>query len=265
VRNVIFRWTIWNATPFSIFMLCHSVETFRRFFGPAPRYIVFADDPTVVDAMRLCRFELADLKDIVSPFADPRGNWRKWAPPRLDIRAVELRIDSDIFLLADPADIRSFCEGQSGRNWLVTQEEFSAPWPYGNFAPRLPAGFVPMNVGLVGQAEGCDISADLQNAYDWWSTHVPDQEIKYHDEQGAVAYCLQRPARSDDVLLLDPGTHRVVCLTNDPPVNDVGGLILMHATYPDHPAFVRFIGKIAEVSGLPSTIPGKPPTSRVWR
>lgn len=262
--DVIFRWTIWKATPFSIFMLCHSVGTFRRFFGPAPRYIVFADDPTVLDASRLCSFELARLKDIDSTFADTRGNWRKWAPPRLDTHAVELRIDSDIFLLAEPADIRSFCEGRSGRKWLVTQEESSAPW-YGNFAQRLPAGFVPINAGLVGQAEGCDISADLRDAYDWWSTHVRDQEIKYHDEQGAIAYCLQKPAGSDQVLLLDPATHRVVCPTNEPPINDVGGLILMHATYPDHPAFVKFIQKIAEVSGLPSTIPGRPPTLRIWR
>ena len=162
VRNVILRWTIWNATPFSIFMLCHSVETFRHFFGATPRYIVFADDPPVVDALRLCSFELVNLKDVSSSFADTRGNWRKWAPPRLDIRAVELRINSDIFLLAEPSEIRSFCEGRSGRQWLVTREEFSAQWPYGNFAHRLPTDFIPVNVGLVGQSEGCDISPDLQ-------------------------------------------------------------------------------------------------------
>ena len=262
MRDVIFRWTVWNANPLSIFMLCHSVETFRRFFGPSPRYVVFAEDPAVVDALRLCSFELVCLKDADSPFADTRSNWRKWAPPRLDIRSVELRIDSDVFLLAEPAEIRRFCNGRSGRKWLVTQEEFSAQWPYGNFGNRLPTGFVPINAGLVGQAEGCDISADLQSAYDWWSTHVHDHEIKYHDEQGAVAYCLQQPAKSDHVLLLDPASHRVVCPLNKPPVSDLGGLILMHATYPEHPAFVRFIQEIAEVSGLPSAIPEGPAHAR---
>jgi hypothetical protein len=256
MSKVIFRWAIWNANRTSVFMLSHSVATFRRFFGTAARYVVFADNPTAVDALRLCPFELADLIEDDSPFTDGRCTWRKWAPrPRLDIRSVELRIDSDIFLLSEPTEIRNFCDGRSGRNWLSTQEEFKAQWPYRNFAPRLPPDFTPVNAGLVGQASGYDMSADLREAYDWWSTHVPDHEIKYHDEQGAVAHCLQQPASSGDVLLLDSATHRVVCPLNEPPVNNIGGLILMHAAYPDHPAFVRFVQEIAEVSGLPATLP----------
>jgi len=166
-----------------------------------------------------------------------------------------MRIDSDVFLLTDPVEIRAFCDRRVGQKWIATQEEFAADWPYGNFAPRLGQHFIPINAGFIGQAPGCDITLDLEEAYRWWSGNISESEIKYHDEQGAVAFCLQAPARVGDVHLLDHRTHRVVCPLNEPPVRSVDGLVLLHATYPEHPAFFKFFHDIAAVTGLSGTIP----------
>jgi hypothetical protein len=229
---------------------------FQRFFGPTARYVVFTDDPEKVKAWRVGQFEVYPLViSSSSSFYDPRITWRKWAPqPRLDIGAAEIRVDADIFLLDDPADIGRFCRGSSGFSLLCTQEAFIESWPYGNFGPRLSNPITPINAGLIGQSPGMDLAAELEAAYRWWQENVEVSQIKYHDEQGAVAYCMQGHIKQGNVMLLDPATHRVVCPLNDPPVENLAGLVLMHSTYPEHPAFWKFLPEIASVTGLPSAL-----------
>lgn len=255
-REAIFRWAAWSPTPTSIFMLDFSVATFKQVFGEGHRYVVVTDDPPTILAHRRTSYEVLNLKQEGAAFDDERATWRKWAPAaRLDARSVEFRIDADIFLLRPSDDLDRFCDGRAPQRFVVSQEEFSEAWPYGNFAPRLSTPRTPINAGFVGQAAGADLSLALDTAYALWLSDIESVEVKYHDEQGAVAYALEPHIRAGEVLLLDPARHRVVCPLNDPPVEVLDGLTFMHATYPDHPAFYRFLPQLSELTGLASKMP----------
>lgn len=251
--TILFRWAAWQPNPELMFMLSHSVASFRKMFGEAARYLVFSDDPATVTALRMCDFEVKSSDTVTGGrFNDPRATWRKWAPaPRTDLSATEIYVDSDVFLLAPPEALSSFCSGRSGRRFLASMEEFHEDWPYGNFARLLPKGFQPINAGIVGQYAGSSLAPALEAAFDWWIASVEADAVKYHDEQGAVAYALAPYIASGLVELLDPSEYRIVCPLNKPPVESLQGLVAMHATYPDHPAFWKFIHDVAEITGLP--------------
>jgi hypothetical protein len=249
--EALFRWSLWNPNDASIAMLEQSIGTFRRFFGDEARYVVYTDAPAALDG-RL-RADAAVLPYTIpgAEYIDPRATWLKWAPRfRHDVEFTEFRIDADIFLLDEPTELREFIAGD-GSDFLATQEEYIEQWPYGNFGARLSEGFAPVNAGLVAQRAGCDLSAEIRQAYQWWSAHVMEQEVLYHDEQGAVCWVLQRHVQAGRVRLLDPARYRIVCPTNAVPVETLDGLIAMHAAYPDHPAFYKFLREISEVSGIP--------------
>lgn len=248
---MIIRWSIWDPAEDSLELLAHSIGTFRRFFGTDPTYVVTTNAPTVIDGMLPFPVEAMPFDSISnSAFDDPRATWRKWAPqPRLDIRQHELRVDADMFLLRDPVELLEFCDEASRDQFIVTQEEFHAVWPYGNFGALLPDRFIPVNAGLLGQAPGADLSERLSAAYGLWSSCMAN-DYKYHDEQGAVSWVLQDLIAEGKVRLLPPYTYRVVCPLNYPPVESLEGITLLHATYPDHPAFHKFKDEIAKVSGM---------------
>lgn len=254
--SILFRWAAWQPRPELMFMLSHSVASFRRVFGDAARYVVFSDDPATVTALRICDFEVLPSDAGAGRFNDPRTTWRKWAPtPRADLSSTEIYVDSDVLLLAPPEAMISFCSGRSGMRFLASMEEFHEDWPYGNFARLLPQGFQPINAGIVGQYRGSSLASALESAYDWWIASVDAGAIKYHDEQGAVAYALAPYIVSGSVELLNPNRYRVVCPLNKPPVESLHGLVAMHATYPDHPAFWKFIKEVADLTGLPPCPP----------
>jgi hypothetical protein len=239
-------------------MLNHSVASFRHFFGSTARFIVFADDPPLVEALRLVDFEIAPLSTASSGAVfDEKITWRKWAPRvRLDRSVIEFRVDSDIFLLKEPSEIRKFCEGKSGYELLSTQEEFTEEWPYGNFATKLIRPITPINAGFIGQGAGFDFTFEFENAYVWWKENVADtSNVKYHDEQGAVAFSIQDYIPRGKVMLLDPLRYRIVCPLNDPPVRSVDELVMMHCTYPDHPAFRQFLGPISSITRITAEVP----------
>ncbi|TCC36296.1 hypothetical protein [Kribbella speibonae] len=249
--DVTCRWASWNPTIENCFMLSHSIGSFQRFLGPTAEYIVYADDPGFVAANLLVEAEVRELAGPSrSRYLREEATWRKWAPaPRGDVDRAELRIDSDIFLLGEPVEVRRFLAGESA-SYLVSSEEFVALWPYGNFGDRLPPDFLPINAGLVGQARGADLTVLLDAELAWWEKSIAPGDVKYHDEQGAVAAVIQTLAAEGEVLVLDPARYRVVCPLNEPPVRDVTDLVMLHATYPDHPAFWRFLPDIAQVSGV---------------
>lgn len=251
----IFRWAAWEPSREMIFMLSHSVASFQAWFGSTARYIVFTDQPMVVRKHMLGSFEIErlDMHPERIEFLDKRCTWRKWAPvPRLDAGSTEFRIDADIFLLRRSQNIEAFISDALDCSIIVTQEEFHENWPYGNFAARLVENFKPINAGFVGQGPGCDIGPLLRDAYQWWISNVADEEIKYHDEQGAVAWALEQSELK--VHYLDPDKYRVVCPLNDPPVDDVSEIVLLHATYPEHPAFWKHIAAISAVTNLPASM-----------
>lgn len=252
-RQVIFRWASWNPTAESCFLLSHSIGSFRKFFGASAEYLVYADDVAFVRSHLLAE---AQVREIAGPgpersrYDRDGATWRKWAPePRTDIDSTEFRVDADIFLLKEPVELRDFL-AESTAHYLVSSEEFTALWPYGNFAAKLGQRFIPINAGFVGQAPGADLTALLDEELAWWENGINEGEIKYHDEQGAVAVIINRLAAQRSVAVLDPARYRVVCPLNEPPVEDLSGLIMMHAAYPRHPAFWRFLPEIARISGV---------------
>ena len=248
-----------------MFMLSHSIGCVRRFFGERARYVVHTDCRELLAAY------LQSFVDVRSygisapvPFGDARSTWRKWAPTaRLDADTTEIYLDSDVFLLAEPDELRVFCSCSSSHRLLFAQEEFRARWPYGVFGARLRPDFVAINAGIVGQRNGTDISRELASLYRWWTHRAASHGYLYHDEQGALAMVAQRYCSRGQVALLAPSSYRVVCPLNDPPVLTLAGLKAVHATYSDHPAFWLFIQEIAAVSGMPLEPPiapaGSPP------
>lgn len=250
---IIFRWSVWNLNRDRMLLLNHSIGTFQHFFQDTARYIIFTDSREYVLNSLKVNAEVYQYDGYATQaYLDLEATWRKWAPMcRFDVNAVELRVDADMFLIADPTELRKFCSSDNyDIKFLTTLEEFHAPWPYGNFASQLGPHFVPINAGLIGQYKGADLSSDLADAYHWWRNNVPQEVIKYHDDQGAVAKALEPWIKQHKVMLLPPARYRVVCPLNDPPVSSLDGLVLLHATYPEHPAFYQFIDQISKISGL---------------
>jgi hypothetical protein len=228
-------------------MLSHSIGTFRRFFPRDARFVVCTDDPQAI-AGACPDAQVMRLDGPGAEYVDSRATWKKWAPRfRLDASVTEIRVDADIFLLDEPVELRRWLDGD-GTDFIVTQEEFTELWPYGNFGSRLPAGFAPINAGFFGQRAGADLTVPFREAYRWWAANVFGEDVLYHDEQGALGWLLQQ--NRDRVRFLDPARYRVVCPLNEPPVETLDGIVAMHATYPEHPAFQRFREQIAVVSGV---------------
>ena len=253
----IFRWSLWSPTPASVFMLSHSIGTVRAFFRDEATCVVHSDNVALVEANLLSPALVRDYSSHSrGQFCDPRSTWMKWAPcARLDANLPEVQLDADVFLVSEPEELRAFCQSPSNYRLLASQEEFVELWPYGTFGPQLPRPFVPINAGIVGQQAGADISLELLNLYETWRSRADRGEFLYHDEQGALALLLQSYCQRGEVLLLDAARYRVVCPLNSPPVETLVGIRGLHATYPEHPAFWRFLPEIAAVSGLSEELP----------
>lgn len=256
--KTILYWPIWDPDEVKLFMLSHSIGTFRAHFGEEARYVVLTDQPDQVTEGLLTNAEVFSYKEWPTVnFADKACNWRKWAPSvRIDSEAVEVRIDVDIFVVNRPTEIIDFCRGLAPFDYLVTQEWFTALWPYGNFGSRLPANFTPINSGLLGQARHASLASEMLGAYNWWKRSVHNHEIKFHDEQGALALILQEYIKAGKVQVLCPLQYRVVGPLDITPVESLEGIKLLHATSGGHPAFWKFVGEISAVSGLPDLMPG---------
>src|SRR5262245_43288907 len=108
MSGVLFRWALWEPTHELVFMLSHSVASFRWAFGETPRYVVFTENPAFVRAHMLGEFEVlaVDALPLNPRFRDTRCTWRKWAPAtRMDLSVTEFRVDADIFMLRRTGDI----------------------------------------------------------------------------------------------------------------------------------------------------------------
>ncbi|MEQ1935514.1 MAG: hypothetical protein ABL962_16770 [Fimbriimonadaceae bacterium] len=241
-------------------LLNYSIATFMRFFGEGSRYVVFTDDIPFVSSALCVRAEVRSFSNHVSSrFNTVASTWRKWAPlARLETGVPEFRIDLDMFLLKPPTELFDFCNGlDAEKKFLITTEEWKEDWPYGNFASSLHRDLAPINAGLVGQKPGADISCGLERAYDWWVEQVGERDVKYHDEQGAVAKALEAFMLRGEVTLLPSAKYRIVCPINESSVTNINDLTLLHATYPDHPAFYKYLPLIKEVAAPHLTKPLK--------
>ncbi len=247
------RWAAWNADDATLFMLRHSIGTFRHWFGPTARYVVCCDDAALVAGAlgNVCETVGFSVSD---PFGDAGATWRKWAPAaRLAPGECELRVDADVFVLDEPTELLEFCAGAAGDvQVMATEEAFLAQWPFGNFARWIPT-LRPVQAGLVAQRPTADITPGLEQAYACWRRRVPPRQILGHDEQGAVAWALHPLLEDGRACLLPAERYRVVCPLEPESTWSIDGLAVLHATAGGHPAFHRFIEPIAAVSGVPTT------------
>ncbi|GCE14951.1 hypothetical protein [Tengunoibacter tsumagoiensis] len=249
---IIFRWAIWGKA-YDACMLSQSIATFQHFFGDKARYIVFTDAREYLLSRILVAAEIYQFDQAPDPeYLDKGATWQKWAPHcRLDSECSEFKVDADMFLLADPIELRAFCDSSNRKQrFMATMEHFRETWPYGNFGHRLPADFTPINAGFIGQAQRADFSNDLAAHYQWWKMNVTADMVKYHDEQGAIAMTLQPYIQRDEVLLLSPQRYRIVSPLNPLAPSERDALVLLHATYPEHPAFYDFLPEIKQISGI---------------
>jgi hypothetical protein len=249
---IVFRWSVWGGDPDILLMLSHSIATFRTFFGTSASYLVFAESVDVVSRSLRTSAEVLGGTGVEPSgrFEDPRSHWRKWWPaPRLFSQSVEFCVDADIFLLKEPSEVWSFCRDGADAGFLCALEPFDRGF-YGNFASRIDQRLPLINAGFLGQHVGSDITTPLQQNYDWWRESIPKDDVQYHDEQGAVRLALESAMQQRRVRYLSKDRYRVVCPLNNPRVESLDGIVMLHATFPDRPAFRRFYREISVVSGI---------------
>src|SRR5436853_7712589 len=132
---IIFRWSVWNCSSEILLLLNHSIGTFQHFFQQEARYVVFTDKRAIVQAALRVPAEVFEYTEWPAfTYLDLEATWRKWAPVcRMDVNAVEFRIDADMFLLQDPVELRWFYSARNTeKEFLVTWEGLKENWPTGN-------------------------------------------------------------------------------------------------------------------------------------
>jgi hypothetical protein len=235
---VVFRWAAWGELSRSPHLLRHSVGTFHRWFGSGARYVVCTDEPLSI------RRAFGGLVDVVSmgesPFDVPaRTPWKKWNPAvRLFPGETEVQVDSDVFVVGDPHELRVFVNGP-GDGFLVMRESRPEAM-YGVFQEWVAADLPPINIGLVGQQPRADLTDDLSLAFARWRSHVRGDLGQFHDEQGAIASALAPHFRSGRARVLPAERYKIVSPRSNPDLADLQGVAMIHATWPNHPAFERF-------------------------
>jgi MvdD-like protein with pre-ATP grasp domain len=257
MSGVTFRWALWSPTVDATMMLSHSIGTFQRYFGPRCSYVVCTDAPDDLEASLAVPAELIDTRSEDAEFQEQKPEnrcWKKWSPRfRLDPSHTEIYVDSDVFLVGEPADLHRFIDGTGG-DFVVMMEapQWRAAWLYGHFARRLPDDFAGINGGVFGQRAGCDLTPEFRAAYDAWRSETAMGTGDYFDEQGALALVLQPHIDAGRVLCLDPEKYKIVNPMNDPPLERLDGLSAIHATFPHRPAYWKFLPEISAISGVPA-------------
>jgi len=236
-RQIVFRWSVWGAAADLLELLLHSVGTFHRWFGSSAHYVVCTDQRSKVIDLFNGLVEVVSVRG--SPFdVAARAPWRKWGPAvRLFPGRTEIYVDSDIFVIGDPYELRQFAN-EPGDAFMAMQEARKQPL-YGLFkdlvAPDLPA----INAGLFAQQPRADLTDDLLRQLTWWKGKVEGLG-GYHDEQGAVAAALAGHFQSSRARVLPRERYMIVSPWSNSELQDLSEIAIIHATCPNHPAFTRF-------------------------
>ena len=252
---ITFRWSIWKCNRDNLTLLNHSIGTFQFFFAAQAAYIVFTDDKEFVERYLQVPVQVYNYTDVPNyQYLDDHSTWKKWVPAcrwTSKDENVEIRVDYDMFLVGDPLELKWFCSpDNTTKQFMVTAEAQEAQWPYGNFAHQLRKSAMSINAGLLGQYIDADLTNSLHEQYAWWSQNVNASDIKYHDEQGAVAKALELHIECNQVFLLPLERYCIISPFNDTHHIDVNEIVLLHATCPDHPAFYQFLNRISQFSGI---------------
>lgn len=233
----IFRWAVWNIDELRFAMLKSSIQSVKYFYGSDVEYVVFTDEPMLLTSSlsglaHVRHLGASDPKVLCSP-----STWRKWLPSiRLDPCSVEIYLDIDYFLVARPVVLDEFISGRRGK-FLVANEDFSGNQPYGIFVDRIGSKFVAVNAGLLGQHVGCSLERDYLSEMHWWHKQERQTASLYHDEQGAIAFALQRHIQEGSATILDKSKYPMINSSNLDEFRDLSEICGFHATEHEHPAY----------------------------
>lgn len=250
---MLFRWSLWGEKRGKCEMLQQSIGTFRACFGSFARYVVYTDEPQSVSAFLNGAAEIHGYDEHPAPLFNFNSNatWRKWSPAvRLTESETEVYVDSDVFIVGEPDEIRRFCIGLPGNRFLALQESIGARWCLGRLEPRVPTDAPFINAGLIGQQPQANLTDELIVQYDWWRTNVPSDAATFHDEQGAIVAALTPHIITGRVDLLPTDRYRIISPRSNWHLKNLEGVALIHTTHPDHPAFQRFRTHISKYSNV---------------
>jgi hypothetical protein len=246
--NPVFRWTVWGNKRHLAETLPCSVGTFRRAFGDSARYVVCTDEPELTKALLPGSTEIVPI-DMSAPSSfhiQSKAKWQKWSPkPRLFPGSTEFFVDSDVFLVGDPEELRRFIVNDTGAAYIVLREAHGSGHWIGQFVPRILSGIPPINIGLFGQRGRADITEELMAELVWWQ-QTPRANHHCNDVQGAVTAILSRYYLIGHVTLLPQDRYRIVSPISNAHLESLRGTVAIHATHPNHPAFYRFRSAIEQ-------------------
>jgi len=241
---MIFRWSMWgDHISKNIELLRYSILSFKRQFGDKHQYIIYTDNDVEVSKhlvnlnvdIRLFPKTEDSIFSVIS-----KATWMKWCPTsRLDIKQTEFYIDSDVFLLKFPKEIESFLLDQNS-GFAIMDEYYGQSWQHGTMAKKATAKTPFVNAGLFIQKAGFDITQSLIKEYEWWKVNIKPENQTHHDEQGALAIALTKPLLEGQLSVLPKDKYMIIGPNENKDINNLDGVVLFHAVYPDHPAFYKF-------------------------
>lgn len=158
-------------------------------------------------------------------------------------------VDSDVFLLARPTEVLDALAAPERYDYCVLREYLGARLQRGRFETRVPPFMPFINAGFFVQTQKADISEPLKAEFDWWRANVDPKRATFHDEQGALAAALAGAFRAGRVLLLPKHRYRIVSPRSNKRLQSLEGTVLVHATWPEHPAYHQFKSYIHRATG----------------
>ncbi|WP_286352217.1 hypothetical protein [Geobacter sulfurreducens] len=224
-------------------MLVDSIKSFRAILGSRANYVVHTDDPRHVKRYLRGIADVFAFSDYHNPsFATFTGpTWGKWCPcPRLAPGDLEVHVDADVFLLAEPVEIFTLLDSRNKMKYLVLEEFKGESWQRGCFADMIPSSVPFINAGLFAQGPNGDISESMQTQYDWWLSKRHLLKETFHDEQGALTLAIANDFETGYADVLPKDRYVIISPRSNREISSLEGLVLFHATHPDHPAYHRF-------------------------
>jgi hypothetical protein len=247
--SIIFRWSIWGDKRPVLELLSYSINTFKHAFRNTARYVVCTDEPAALALAIDTGVDVLPYDSVPRPLfsIDSRATWKKWCPtPRLDSTSIEFYVDSDVFLVGEPVELRRFISAPSGPPYLALREAPGSPHKVGRFSSRILEGIPPINTGFLGQRAGFNITKELLDEFRWWEENIPKEQRESHDDQGAVVAILSRYYLIGLLELLPQERYMVVSPTSNRHVQQLKGVAAIHTTHSNHPGFERFRRQINE-------------------
>jgi len=240
---MIFRWSIWgDHISKNIELLRYSILTFKKQFGSDHQYIVYTDNAEYV---RECLDKAIDIRQF--PIGEDslfcitsKATWLKWCPSsRLDVNQTEFFVDSDVFLLKYPKEIDTFISNPDMK-FAIMDEFFGQSWQHGAMNRKADPDTPFVNAGFFVQKAGYDISPDLIMELEWWKKNIRKDEQTHHDEQGALAVALTKYLKNGELYILPRNKYILIGENENTHIENLDDITLLHAVYPDHPAFYKF-------------------------